>query len=160
PHAAGDLDPQLAHPDDLLGLVVIERNPQVVREPQVVRLPAAHPGGEGAPLALQCPLPGGVKDDPGGCGVAEVPRVQVEGGRVDGVVPGRAGGTGGGFEGEAATPNSSPSAWQVRFLDRNCPCHRYAPIPEIRGPYCTGAVTPSGACPRVTVPQPHRRAII
>jgi hypothetical protein len=80
-----NLDPQLAHPDDLLGLVIAERNPQVAREPQVVRLPVTHPGGQGVPLALELSLPGGVKDDPGGCGVAEVPRVQAECGRAVGL---------------------------------------------------------------------------
>ena len=61
--------------------------------------------------------------------------------------------------GEACTPNSSASAWRARSRDRNCPCHKYAPIPETRGPYCTAAVTPCGAWPGVTVPQPQRRAI-
>jgi len=37
--------------------------------------------------------------------------------------------------GEACTPNSSASAWRARSRDRNCPCHKYAPIPETRGPY-------------------------
>jgi hypothetical protein len=32
-------------------------------------------------------------------------------------------------------------------------------IAVIRGPYCTGAVTPSGAAPQVVTPQPQRRAI-
>jgi hypothetical protein len=32
-------------------------------------------------------------------------------------------------------------------------------IAVIRGPYCTGAVTPSGAAPHVVVPQAQRRAI-
>src|SRR5581483_707011 len=32
-------------------------------------------------------------------------------------------------------------------------------IAVIRGPYCTGAVTPSGATPQVVVPQPQRRAM-
>src|SRR5437870_3393385 len=29
----------------------------------------------------------------------------------------------------------------------------------IRGPYCTGAVTPAGAGPQVVTPQPQRRAM-
>src|SRR5271165_2392802 len=78
--------------------IIVERNPQVVREAQVIRLPAAHPGGEGVPLALELSLPGGIKDDPGRRGVAEVPRVQVECGRVDGRLPGGAGGIGGVLE--------------------------------------------------------------
>ncbi len=32
-------------------------------------------------------------------------------------------------------------------------------IAVIRGPYCTGAVTPSGASARVVVPQQQRRAM-
>src|SRR5919112_2988053 len=32
-------------------------------------------------------------------------------------------------------------------------------IAVIRGPYCTGAVTPCGAVPQVVVPQPQRRAM-
>jgi hypothetical protein len=50
-------------------------------------------------------------------------------------------------------------AWQVRFRDRNCPCHRYAPIAGRRGPYWTGAAAPAGAAAAVTIPQPHRREI-
>src|SRR5262245_52762438 len=46
-HAAGDLDPQLAHPYDLLGWVVIERDAQVIGESQVVFGAVAHPGGQG-----------------------------------------------------------------------------------------------------------------
>ena len=34
------------------------------------------------------------------------------------------------------------------------------PSAAARGPYCTGAFTPSGAGPQVTVPQPHRLPII
>ena len=37
--------------------------------------------------------------------------------------------------GETGTPNSSAIAWQVRFRDRNCPCHKYAHAAAIRGPY-------------------------
>jgi hypothetical protein len=62
--------------------------------------------------------------------------------------------------GETGTPNSSAIAWQVRSRDRNCPCHRYAHAPPIRGPYCTGAVTPAGAVPAVTVPHEQRRDTI
>jgi hypothetical protein len=32
-------------------------------------------------------------------------------------------------------------------------------IAVIRGPYCTGAVTPSGATPQVLTPHAHRRVI-
>jgi hypothetical protein len=61
--------------------------------------------------------------------------------------------------GDGAQPNISPSAAQARSLDRNCPCHRYAPSAAARGPYRTGAVTPSGARPQVTVPQVHSSPI-
>src|SRR5712691_2289550 len=58
--------------------------------------------------------------------------------------------------GDGAQPNISAIAAQARSLDRNCPCHRYAPSAAARGPYCTGAVTPSGARPLVRAPQlPH-----
>jgi hypothetical protein len=59
--------------------------------------------------------------------------------------------------GDTRTPNSSLIAWQVRPRDRNCPCHRYTAAAESRGPYCTRALTPAGAVPVVTVPQPQRR---
>ena len=59
--------------------------------------------------------------------------------------------------GDGAQPNISASAWHARPLDRNCPCHRYTPIAAARGPYCTGAVTPSGASALVLSPQ-HRHA--
>jgi hypothetical protein len=59
--------------------------------------------------------------------------------------------------GETGTPNNSLTAWQVRCRDRNCPCHRYAHAAVIRGPYCTGAATPAGAAPAVTVPHEQRR---
>jgi hypothetical protein len=32
-------------------------------------------------------------------------------------------------------------------------------IAVIRGPYCTGAATPSGAVPQVVVPHPQRRVM-
>jgi hypothetical protein len=32
-------------------------------------------------------------------------------------------------------------------------------IAVIRGPYCTGTVTQSGAAPQVVAPHPHRRVI-
>ena len=94
PHAAGDLDAELAHPDDLLGLVVVERNPQVRGEPQVVA-GAAHPGGQGVPFLLQPAAAGGVERDPGVRGVAELVAVLGEELGVDGVVAGVAGGAGG-----------------------------------------------------------------
>ena len=63
--------------------------------------------------------------------------------------------------GDGAQPNISASAAQARSRDRNWPCHRYAPSAAARGPYCTGAVTPSGARPLVRAPQPrHSRSII
>src|SRR5258708_28610556 len=61
--------------------------------------------------------------------------------------------------GDTGTPNSSLTASHVRPRDRNCPCHRYAHAAVTRGPYCTGAVTPAGAAPGVTVPQQQRRAL-
>ena len=60
---------------------------------------------------------------------------------------------------ETGVPNSSAKAAAVRFFDRNCPTYRYRMIAVIRGPYCTGAVTPAGAVPQVVVPQAQRRAI-
>ena len=56
--------------------------------------------------------------------------------------------------GDGAQPNISAIAAQARSRDRNWPCHRYAASAAARGPYCTGAVTPSGARPLVRVPQP------
>jgi hypothetical protein len=61
--------------------------------------------------------------------------------------------------GDGAQPNISASAAQARSRDRNCPCHKYVPSAAARGPYCTGAATPSGARPQVTVPHAHRRPI-
>jgi len=62
--------------------------------------------------------------------------------------------------GDGAQPNMSAIAAAARSLDRNCPCHRYAPSAAARGPYCTGAATPSGAWPLVRVLQPpHSRSI-
>jgi hypothetical protein len=49
--------------------------------------------------------------------------------------------------GDTGIPNSSLTAWQVRFRDRNCPCHKYTHTAVTRGPYCTGAATPAGAVP-------------
>src|SRR5258708_40103736 len=60
---------------------------------------------------------------------------------------------------ETGTPNSSAIAWQVRFRDRNCPCHKYAYAAAIRGPYWTGAAVPAGAGATVTVPHEQRREI-
>lgn len=62
--------------------------------------------------------------------------------------------------GKTGTPNSSPIAWHVRFRDRNWPCHRYAHAAAIRGPYWTGAVTPCGAVPAVTLLHGQSRASI
>ena len=59
--------------------------------------------------------------------------------------------------GDTGTPNSSAIASQVRPRDRNCPCRKYAHTAVIRGPYWTGALTPAGAVPAVTVPHAHRR---
>jgi len=61
---------------------------------------------------------------------------------------------------ETCTPSSSLTASQARERDRNWPCHRYAHAALIRGPYCTGAVTPAGAVPAVTVPHEQRRETI
>src|SRR5512142_418531 len=52
-HAAGDLDAQLAHPDDLFCFIVIRRNPQVMGEPEIVIGAVAHPGGQSVPFSLQ-----------------------------------------------------------------------------------------------------------
>jgi hypothetical protein len=62
--------------------------------------------------------------------------------------------------GDTGTPNNSPIASQVRCRDTNCPCHRYAHTATIRGPYCTGAATPAGASPAVTLPHPQQRDTI
>ena len=59
--------------------------------------------------------------------------------------------------GDTGTPNSSPIASQVRCRDRNCPCHKYTAAAAIRGPYCTGALTPAGAFPAVIIPHAQRR---
>ena len=97
-HAAGDLDAQFAHADDLLGFIVIGRNPQVMGEPEIVTGAGAHPGGQGVPLSLQLAAAGGVQDDPGVRGVAEPAAVFFQDFRVDGIVPGSAGGVGGLFQ--------------------------------------------------------------
>ena len=55
--------------------------------------------------------------------------------------------------GDGAQPNISASAAAARSRERNCPCHRYAAVAAARGPYCTGAVTPSGASALVRSPQ-------
>ena len=47
PHAPGDLDPELAHPDLAFGGVVVERDPRVGGEPQVVVLAGRAAGGPG-----------------------------------------------------------------------------------------------------------------
>jgi hypothetical protein len=63
--------------------------------------------------------------------------------------------------GDGAQPNISPSAAAARPRDRNWPCHRQVAMAAARGPYCTGAFTPSGACTLVRAPQPgHSRSII
>jgi hypothetical protein len=51
----GDLDPQLAHPDDLFRRVVRERDAQVAGKPQVIRLAGLHPGSEGVPFSWSLP---------------------------------------------------------------------------------------------------------
>ena len=62
--------------------------------------------------------------------------------------------------GDGAQPNMSAIAARARSRDRNCPCHKYTPSAAARGPYCTGAATPSGALPLVRAPQPpHSRSI-
>ena len=58
---------------------------------------------------------------------------------------------------DTGVPNSSASAWAVRFFDMNWPTYRYRMIAVIRGPYCTGAVTPAGGAPQVVVPHEQRR---
>ena len=55
--------------------------------------------------------------------------------------------------GDGAQPNISASAVHARPRERNCPCHRYVPSAAARGPYCTGAFTPSGASASVRSPQ-------
>ena len=63
--------------------------------------------------------------------------------------------------GDGAQLNISPSAAQARSSGRNWPCHRQMPSAAARGPYCTGAVTPSGASALVRSPQHgHSRSII
>src|ERR1035437_10214956 len=47
PHASGDFDPELTHPDHPFRFIVVEGNPQVTGEPQVVAGPFQHPGGQG-----------------------------------------------------------------------------------------------------------------
>ena len=59
PHAAGDLDPQLAHPDLAFGGVVVEQDAGVGGEPEVVILALAEPAGEGVVLSRQRPGAGG-----------------------------------------------------------------------------------------------------
>ena len=67
-HAAGDLDAELAHPDVLLGSVIVERDLQVMGKPEIVTGAVAHPGRQGVPFLLQLAAAGGVQDDPGiGC---------------------------------------------------------------------------------------------
>lgn len=41
-HASGDLDPELAHPDDPLGRVVVEGDLQVMGVAEVVRRTGGH----------------------------------------------------------------------------------------------------------------------
>jgi hypothetical protein len=90
-HAAGDLDAELAHPDDLLSFIVVERNLQVMGEPQVVVGAVAHPGREGVPFVLQLAAAGGVQDDPGISRLAEPPALLFEDLRVDGPAAGACG---------------------------------------------------------------------
>src|SRR5579863_3407875 len=71
------------------------RNPQVMGEPEIVIGAVAHPGCQGMPLSLQLAAAGGVQDDPGVRGVAEPAAVLFQDFRVDGIVPGSAGGIGG-----------------------------------------------------------------
>ena len=92
PHAAGDLDPQLAHPDDLLGFVIVERNPQVMDEPQVISVAGEHPGGQCVAFLLELAAAGGVQGDPGGGRVAEPSAVLFQDFGVDAAVPAGAGG--------------------------------------------------------------------
>jgi hypothetical protein len=62
--------------------------------------------------------------------------------------------------GDGAQPDISAIAAAARSRDRNCPCHRYVPSAAARGPCCTGAVTPSGACALAFAPHPaHSRSI-
>jgi hypothetical protein len=84
----------------LLGLIVVERDPQVMGESEVVVAGGEHPGGEGAALALELAAEGGVDGDPGfGC-LAEPAGLLVQELRVDGAVPGSAGGVRSLFQGE------------------------------------------------------------
>jgi hypothetical protein len=99
-HAAGDLDPEFAHADCLLGGVVSERDAQVAGEPQVVGLAGLHPGGEGVPFLLELALAGGVEGDPGLRGLAVPVLVLGAGFRVDGGPACGAGGVGGLVQGE------------------------------------------------------------
>src|SRR5512135_194855 len=59
---------------------------------------------------------------------------------------------------DSGVPNSSANACAVRSLDRNCPTYRYTTTAASRGPYCTGASTPSGALPRTRCPHTHSRS--
>jgi hypothetical protein len=86
-HAAGDLDAQLAHPDDLFCFIVVGRNPQVMGEPEIVTGAVAHPGRQGMTLSLQLAAAGGVQDDPGVRGVAEPAAVLFQDFRIGGVMP-------------------------------------------------------------------------
>jgi hypothetical protein len=90
-HAAGDLDTELARPDDLLGLFVAGCDPQVMGEPQVVTVLGEHPRVQGVALLLQIAAAGSVDRDPGGCGVAEPAAVLFQDFRIHGTVPGGAG---------------------------------------------------------------------
>ena len=87
-HAAGDLDAELAHPDDPFSLAVIEGNPQVVGKPQVITLAIAHADGQGVPFLLQLAAPGGVQGDPGGGCVTEPAAVLFQDFRADRVLAG------------------------------------------------------------------------
>jgi hypothetical protein len=55
-HAAGDLDAQLAHPDDLFCFIVVGRNPQVMGEPEIVIGAVAIRGQDGLRGEVPCPL--------------------------------------------------------------------------------------------------------
>jgi len=80
PHAPGDLDPELTHPDHPFRFIVVEGNPQVTGEPQVVAGPFQHPGGQGVAFLLQLGAAGRVERVSAGFDKAcSVGRLAIEG---------------------------------------------------------------------------------
>ena len=95
-HAAGDLDPQLAHPDYLFRWVVVEGNPQVVGESEVVAGPVPHPGSPGRAVSSRSALRRAALSTIPVCAASgEVPLLLGEQRGLDPGVPGAAGGCGG-----------------------------------------------------------------